>query len=380
MAKIGGQPYRDMVFRSTVAGLKPGRNKLGPASMEIQVDIPIGATRGNNPFYNQPTQPRKFTPQCNEVELNVLPLPEEGKPANFSGAVGDFQIIGSADPTTLAVGDPIAVDITISGVGNFDAITAPTMAHPEDWKIYPARKFSPDGPMSANTPALNGSELATQRLSFTQVILPKKVMAEVPAFEFSYFSPTQKKYFTIATAAIPLQMSGAPEHPAEAGGSTVSQTGAAPEEPEKVSSPRANITDILTVTPNVATFIPTNHGLWGAERFRLINFALGGALVLMILGRIGASALGNYRLRANTPERALWRQLHQRSLSRGQFYTLAASYLEQFQNKPAAPEAAESILQRHWSLNFSARQPGEAEALVPGDERAKILSVLRSTR
>lgn len=378
---MGGQRYRDMAFRSTVAGLKPGRNKLGPASMEIQVDVPVGgASRNPSPFFAQPTEPRKFTPQCNEIELNVLPLPEEGKPANFGGAVGDFQMAGSADPTTLAVGDPVAVDITISGVGNFDAITAPTMAHPEDWKIYPARKYSPDGPMSANTPPLNGSELATQRLSFTQVILPKKVMTEIPPFEFSYFSPTQKKYITIATEAIPLKMSGAPERPSESAGQAVSQAAPAAEEPEKVSSPRANITDILTVTPNTATFVPTNRGLWGNESFRRLNFALGGVLALMILGRIGGSALGAYRLHRATPERTLWRQLNQRSLTRAQFYTLAANYVENHQVKPAPAEAVQSILERHWSLNFGHRATIEAQAVIPGDERSQVLSVLKTLR
>ena len=376
---IGNQRYRDMIFRSTVAGLKAGKNKLGPASMEIQVDVPIGNFRNDgNPFNTPPTQPRKFTPQCNEIELNVLPLPEEGKPANFSGAVGDFQISGTADPTTLAVGDPIAVDITISGVGNFDAITPPTMVHPEDWKSYPARKYSPDGPMSANTPALNGGELATQRLTFTQVILPKKVMTQVPPFEFSYFSPKEKKYFTLATEAIPLKMTGAPEHPSESSDGQTLRAIPVPEEPEKTPAPKPTITDILTVTPSVATFVPTNQGLWSQDRFRLINWALCGVLIGIILGRIGSSALAGYWVRRNTPERVLWRQLQQRSLTRAQFYTLAASYLENFHSQTPTPEAAAPILERHWSLSFSNRTTGEAEAVIPGDERTQVLSILRT--
>jgi hypothetical protein len=234
--------------------------------------------------------------------------------------------------------------------------------------------------MSANTPPLNGSELATQRLSFTQVILPKKVMTEIPPFEFSYFSPTQKKYITIATEAIPLKMSGAPERPSESAGQTVSQASPSAEEPEKVNSPRANITDIITVTPNTASFVTANRGLWGNEYFRRLNFALGGVLALMILGRISGSAFGAYRLHNATPERALWRQLNQRSLTRGEFYTLAANYLENHQLKPAAPEATQSILERHWSLNFGHRATVEAQAVIPREERAQVLSVLKTLR
>ena len=121
---MGGVPYRALAYHSTLSALKPGKFKLGPATAEIMIEVMVPDDRFQHPFFSQ-TEPRKVRPTCNDIEVNVLPLPTEGRPANFSGAVGDFEISLTAQPDEVAVNDPVSVEMVITGSGNFDALTTP---------------------------------------------------------------------------------------------------------------------------------------------------------------------------------------------------------------------------------------------------------------
>jgi hypothetical protein len=99
------------------------------------------------------------------------------------------------------VGDPLAVDITIDGSGNFDALNPPSLMPPDGWKPYPPRRYNVDGPVDPNlTPT------AQRRIGYSMVFVPEKQHTQLPPFELSYFSPTQKKYVIASTAPIPLRI------------------------------------------------------------------------------------------------------------------------------------------------------------------------------
>jgi len=377
---MGGQKYRALIFRSTLSGLKPGKLKLGPASMELQVAVSVGGTSNLNPFFGMgPTEIRKFKPQCNEIELTVDPLPTEGRPADFSGAVGDFQIASTADPKQLALGDPIDVEMTISGTGNFDAITPPVLTDSGDWKLYPARRYSPDGNISANIPAVDGNQLAVQRLGFSQIIIPKKRLEAIPPFEFSFFSPSKKKYVTLLTEATPIKVTGVEASP-DAGVVSSSSSTSAPDEAEKVSPPKANLTDILTFAPggnNGSRWLAASRGLWD-DRFLMTNMILCGVLLFMVAAKLGYAALVSYQVKAGTPQRVLWRKLHQHGLSRTRFYELAATYIQNYQaTSESLPAASQSIVDRHLELSF-ANHPQETDVPITEAERSQIMKTLRS--
>jgi len=55
-------------------------------------------------------------------ELKVLPLPTQGQPKDFSGAVADFQVSSDISPARVAAGDPLTLRLHVSGVGNFDRV------------------------------------------------------------------------------------------------------------------------------------------------------------------------------------------------------------------------------------------------------------------
>jgi hypothetical protein len=310
---------------------------------------------------------RKFKVKSSEVKINVLPLPPQNRPGTFNGAVGEFAIGLVADPLEVNVGDPISVELTISGAGNFDSVSVPTLTDPKNWKLYPARKFQPsDGVFMQR-----GRD---QRLSFTQIMLPTKVMKEIPPFEFAFFSPTKKQYVVLKTQAVPIKVKATgPQTPeAPPSGSSIKESSLPPPQ-EKVPPVKPMLSDILTNTPRHVAWFPASMPLLQDRRFLMVNYIAAGALMFIIAMKLGLLA---WRSRLNAPDapaRQLMKSLHETRLSRAEFYTRAAHYAEMTGlSAPVVPV----ILHRHEELSY-ARHREDADRQLSREEREQVLHALR---
>jgi len=140
-----------------------------------------------------------FTKSLEETKINVLPLPVEGKPANFSGAIGKFMINScNIEPAAVSVGDPCTMTIVLSGIGNFDRLGAPDLNCGADWKSYkPKISFKDES---------DGMQYIGLK-SLEYIVVPNKAdLKTAPAFEFSYFDPADKKYKTITAPQTPVSV------------------------------------------------------------------------------------------------------------------------------------------------------------------------------
>jgi hypothetical protein len=101
----------------------------------------------------------------------------------------------SAGPTNIAVGEPITVNIQLTGRGALDSLSLPEQAAWKDFKTYP-----PTTKIESNDPlGLQGTK------TFEQVVIPQSVdIKALPAVSFSYFDPAAKTYKTLSQPAIPL--------------------------------------------------------------------------------------------------------------------------------------------------------------------------------
>lgn len=369
MITMGGVPYRTLAFNSTLSALKAGKYKLGPASSEIIVEVPKEGGRMLHPFFNE-TETRKMRPQCNDIEITVLPLPSEGVPKGFTHLVGDFDVSITAEPRDVSVNDPISVEMTVRGTGNFDALTVPTITDPDSWKVYPARRFNVQ---SSDNPA-DGS---SRSIGFSQVILPKKKVSAVPSFEFSFFSPTKKQYVTLRTEPIPINVKALAqpiETPAKASAGTSSTKQAEPEVDDKVPTVQPKITDILANVPAQSAWVTARPALWADKRFLNANIMAAFVLALIILGKAGFTAWQVYSNSPKAPLRKLWSQLQEPHQSRAKFYTLAASYISA---RGLSGDAIQSILARHHAVNYS-RTSVEGSEQIPHEERIIVLKALEA--
>lgn len=353
---IDGIGYYVLTFRSTLSSLRTGDLKVGPATLELLVQVPMeGQPRQILPpgfpqgFFGGVSEPRKMVVKSQQVTLKVLPLPAEGKPANFSGAVGDFQMIASATPTDLTVGDPVSVELTVTGAGNFDALTTPAMISNGGWKLYPAKRYNIEGQLDQNqTPTLE------RKVGYSQVLVPEAVHPAVPPFELNFFSAAEKKYVTLRTQPIPLAMKPAPAtaatESAPAGAAVVADL------PPPVVDPQADITDIL-INPAASShwIAPTgmlllkSRAFWTAQAVPVGLFALAGVLAFARRRREERNAGRAGELRE------AWSSFEKASADDHDFLHRAAQFIQTASGaSPAADPALKAILDRYANTNFSA--------------------------
>ncbi|MFA5491466.1 MAG: BatD family protein [Bacteroidales bacterium] len=143
------------------------------------------------------SQPQKITLKSNPVVINVKPLPK-GAPESFSNAVGNFKIDAFLDNDRCFAGESIIYNLKISGTGNLPLLSAPELNLPENFQVFePEIKDA----FSKTSKGIAGSR------TFKYIITPLKAgNYTIPSVEFSYFSPTLKKYITVNTPELNIQV------------------------------------------------------------------------------------------------------------------------------------------------------------------------------
>jgi hypothetical protein len=137
----------------------------------------------------------RVTPTLPDIE--VQPLPVEGRPAGFAGAVGRLALSARARPTTVRVGDPIELTIDISGDGPIETLPAPTLGAQSDL----AEAFR------IPTESLAGA-VERGRKRYTQTLRPKRPdVTAIPPIEYPYFDPQRGEYVVARSAPIPITVS-----------------------------------------------------------------------------------------------------------------------------------------------------------------------------
>ena len=197
---IGGIRYDIVEFNTVIYPTRTGEIKLGPAKLDCNILIKTGSERHSqfdslfddeffNNFFNN-YEKRPFSMESADAAINVLALPQEGKPVDFSGAVGQFNFEASVGPSQVKVGDPLTLKMKITGNGNLAGVDFPKIGDKGDFKLY-----DPQIKKENNTKTLE------------QVIIPQTdQISEVPAFQFFYFDPELKKYQTIPQGPFPVKV------------------------------------------------------------------------------------------------------------------------------------------------------------------------------
>lgn len=199
---IEGSPFLLMTWHSVLAAVKPGDFSLSvemPLSVKINTqsaqDAAFASALGwpfSQMMYNQ-IVPQDITVTSSLSALKVLPLPTQGQPKDFGGAVGDFQVSTDITPARVAAGDPLTLRLHVSGTGNFDRVDSAMFSHLDHWKTYPAKStFTP-----SDTAGNKGEKVFEQPLI---AALPGE--QTIPALDFSYFNPGTRQYERARTQPI----------------------------------------------------------------------------------------------------------------------------------------------------------------------------------
>ncbi|GGD17259.1 BatD family protein [Flavobacterium orientale] len=195
-----GEKFRYVVLRKTVLyPQKSGKLEIEPLSLDIDVELP---TNRRDIFGRVlMTRDNKRVSAGSKV-ITVKPLPENGKPADFTGAVGkfDFQVVPSR--TTLKHGESTDLDITVSGTGNLKLFNLPKPVVPSSLEMY-----EPVHTENINTP-LTGM---TGKIADKYTIIPQfKGNYTIKPISFSYFDYVSGTYKTLSSQEIVISVLDGP--------------------------------------------------------------------------------------------------------------------------------------------------------------------------
>lgn len=194
-AYADGRPARRaFLSRYALYGIRPGKISLD--KLVIRGQYVSGFT--NRGFF-QTQQMRTGTHGSQDISLEILPLPTEGRPEKFSGAVGQFHLKLEADKTTVAQHTPVTFTATLEGTGNFQAVDNIRIPLPPDFEVYESKTGSRD-----STPLGMRRELHSQK-TFNVVALPRKAgKFTVESLAWNYFDPESGTYKKLSTNPIEI--------------------------------------------------------------------------------------------------------------------------------------------------------------------------------
>lgn len=217
-----GDLHNYVVLRKAVLyPQKSGRIELDPMTASLALEIPTGRVDrfGNETF----TVENKMV-STGKTVINVKALPENGRPAGFSGAVGSFTFKATPSKTTLANGESLKLDISVTGKGNLKLFRLPKPSAPSELEL-----FDPEHSENIAVP-LSGMEGS---MADNYTIVPhKKGKYAIKGLSFSWFDPKLNTYRTMAFDNIMVDVLNVPAGAANNTESTSQNSKAAPEAKE----------------------------------------------------------------------------------------------------------------------------------------------------
>jgi len=183
----------------------PGTRTIEPLSIEAQVRVRRQARDLFQDFFSESVFGRRVPVglASEPIEINVLPLPDVGKPADFSGFVGRLAVSASLDTTQVATNEAVSMRVRLDAEGNVSALPEPPIRFPTDFEVYPP-EVSERIDRSGNN--VSGSK------TFEYVLIPRAPGRKtIPAIEVSYFDTSNRDYATAASEPLDIEVHGAVE-------------------------------------------------------------------------------------------------------------------------------------------------------------------------
>jgi len=191
-----GEAYRYVVLRKTVLyPQKTGKLEIEPLTLDLTVQVP---TNRRDFFGGRHMAQVVRTISAGSRTINVKPLPEEGKPADFTGAVGDFKFNVITSKSELNASESLDAKVEVTGNGNLKLFQLPKLNLPSSLEVY-----EPEYSENVNTDlgGMSGS------ISDNYTVVPQyKGKYPIPSISFSYFDLKTETYKRISSGEIVIDV------------------------------------------------------------------------------------------------------------------------------------------------------------------------------
>jgi hypothetical protein len=341
--KLLGQQYSSLSYPTTMTVIKSGEVEIGPATVRLTYQKTVFDRFARRLEFAASLAVPKFS-------FESTPLPE-GAPEGFDNAVGNFSLGTAITDTEVTEGEPLAVDVVVTGSGNLDNLRSPKMVDESGWKVYDATAT----PRGVERRDISGTVV------FSQFIRPLEMKTGIPPFKLVFFDPETEKYETVTTDSIPLKMIPA------TGGRNFESSGP----PQAMPMPVERMTDILGLIDTGRLVVAGKLGFpWW------LGHAIAAVIAFALLGK---AFWMRYSHRFEKDARELRKKKDYRVLSKAassdglDFLRTAGGFVEQWLT-PEKDTDLQGILEERDSLCFRASKDG---ASVPSGRRKEILRRLK---
>jgi hypothetical protein len=195
-----GRNYNSTVYRQFI--LFPqhsGQLTIDPVRFDASIRKVVQSVDPFDAFFNggQNYVDVKKTILSPKLTIDVKELPF-GKPAGFSGGVGDFTITASVNNTNIKTNDAVTLKVVISGTGNLRLMSTPELTFPSDFEVY-------DPKVDNNIRLTTNGHTGNKTIEY--LAIPRHAGTyKIPALAFSYFDLKSKAYKTVTTEAYTINV------------------------------------------------------------------------------------------------------------------------------------------------------------------------------
>ncbi len=198
--KYKGEDYRYVVLRRTVLyPQKTGKLEIEPLSL----DIPIDVKSNRRDIFGRRLMTRvNKTISAGKRTINVKPLPEEGQPINFTGAVGDFDFKITSNKTKLDANEALELSVKVTGNGNLKLFDLPKLKLPSSLEVYE--------PSRADNIRTQADGMQGAMVENYTVVPQFKGNYPIRPITFSYFNPKTETYETLSSEEILIEVENGP--------------------------------------------------------------------------------------------------------------------------------------------------------------------------
>ncbi len=187
---INGIPYKKALLAShALFPIKAGKAVIDEFTVKSRV-----RTASRN-FGFGVGRAYEYTKSSKKVNIEVKPLPLQGRPSSFTGAIGQYDVMAQVEGNQFPVNQPFSYKIRFEGQGNAKAIDLPAIEWPDGIEVYDSKsesRFFKDG---------------NSFKEFEVLLIPRKEgPMTIPAVHFSFFNPKTSKYEQKQTAPVQLMI------------------------------------------------------------------------------------------------------------------------------------------------------------------------------
>jgi len=186
--QLRGRPFVTLRVQRSFTPTRSGTMEIPTSFFEFGEVI-----RSPGLFNDRWEKGETFFARAGELAIEVVPLPEEGRPLEYGGAIGKLEVRASAEPRDVDAGDSIKLKLEWTGAGNLEFFTAPDPARLDafrDFRVYGKTE----------------QKAFDRRTVVYDLAATTSQLKAIPPLPLSVYDPEAERYVVVASDAIPIRV------------------------------------------------------------------------------------------------------------------------------------------------------------------------------